>query len=622
MFDKIKTYIINNFEQSFVIVVIIVVLLIILGITSYVIFQFDQFMIKKEGSEGILEGILSLVAWAGFLVLSGYVVGLMRDRSEEEKRKATQLNVELKKMFEEGQKAFLDKKQFDRDLAESQRRIEELEIVVNGLQEKMLENLLSIMDPRVANLIFEKKLGEERREISVLSATLADFIPYAAKKQPRTVAQTMSQFLSEMEQLLTDFHAHMESYSGGTIECQFGIPVEYETHPVLAVVAAIRMQEKLRKIKFPWDMQVGIASGSSVAALLGRNRKSYTALGAPVENALRLRMACRPGHILIDQECYNRVSYCIEAKLVKEKDQVVQDDVSGQISDLERRLTTDPDDIEALQELGEVYLKKLHEPTRALKLFEQALKVDPDNTKVKLAYAEANIEKESVSRTPEAGTAGLTAYEVIGTRNPLFDKDRVPRKFSERYASIENLISIPPDLILPIEAIDGSIGHSRMVAVLSYAVAETLGLNEEQKKDVLMAGYIQDIGKKLIPHEIISRTRRLTNEEFAEVRKHPIEATRVLSSAGFNKVGVLEIVEHHHERYNGKGYPHGKSGDKIPIGARITAVADSYDAMVAWRPYKKSYNRADAITEIKRGARSGFYDPTVVQAFLSVIDGA
>jgi HD-GYP domain-containing protein (c-di-GMP phosphodiesterase class II) len=655
MFDKLKSYVTNNFEQTFVVVVIVVMLitglfvpykqamlhffylpvmlagfvlgrkkalqgavLIILGMTSYVAFQLDEFTM---GGKAVADGILSLVTWAGFLVLSGYVVGLIRDRSEQEKRKATQLNVELKKMFEEGQKAFLDKKQFNKDLAQSQKRVEELDIVVKGLREKMLENLISTMDARVANLLFERKLRDDRREISVLSAALANFNPYIAKKQPRTVAQTMGQFLSEMEQVLTDFHAHIEDYSGGAIMCEFGVPVEYETHAILAVVAAIRMQEQLKKVQFPWDIQIGIASGTSVTALLGKNRRSYTALGLPSENALKLRMACKPGCILIDPECYSKVSYCIEAKLVQDKDGAIDEGIGKEIDRLEGKLAGNAKDIEALHQLGEIYLKKLHQPTRALKLFERALKIGPDNTKVKLAYAEANIEKESLTRISEAGPGAFTAYEVVGTRNPIFDENRLPAKFAERYASVENLIGIPAELILPIEAIDGSIGHSRVVAVLSYAMAETLGLSEEQKKDVLMAGYIQDIGKKLIPHQILSHTRKLTNEEFAEVRRHPTEATRVLSSAGFNKISILEIVEHHHERHNGKGYPHGKSGNQIPVGARITAVADSYDAMVAWRPYKKARTRTDALSEIKRGARSGFYDPTVVQAFLTVIDG-
>jgi adenylate cyclase len=424
-----------------------------------------------------------------------------------------------------------------------------------------------------------------------------------------------------MEQLITDFHGHIDGYSGGGITCEFGTPVEYETHPLLAVVCALRMQERLKRMQFPWEMQIGVSSGPSVAALIGKKRKSYTAVGLPAETALRLRMACKPGRILIGPECYNKVSYCIEARMLQEKGSEAAGDTSKQIDEYERRLATNPSDTQALFHLGEIYLKKMHQPGKALKLLEQALKQAPDNTEIKLAYAEANIEKESLGRIEDISSGSITAYEVIGTRNPLLDERRVPRKFSEKYARAEGLIGIPADLILPIEAIDGSVGHSRVVAVLSYAMAETLGLDETQKKDILMAGYIQDIGKKLISHEIISRTRKLTEDEFKEVRRHPTEATRILSSAGFNKVGILQIVEHHHERYNGKGYPHGKAGEQIPIGARITAVADSYDAMVAWRPYRKTLTREESLTEIKRGTRAGYYDPTVVKALLTILDG-
>lgn len=652
MYEKVKAYVVNNFEQVFVFTVIGAVLLIgflvpyklamlhffylpvmlggfalgrrkalrgaalvILVIIVQTILLYDQF---TKG--GVAEAFLSLGAWAGFLLASGYVVGYLHDRSGTEKHKATQLNIELQKMLQEGQKAYDDKKQFGKELEETHRRLEELDVVVDGLQEKMLENLIAIMDPRVAKRVYDRSLKEERREISVLSAALVNFESYAAKKKPATVAQTLNQFLTEVEQVLTDFHGHIESYRGGTIMCEFGVPVEYETHSLLAVVAALRMQQRLRRLQFQWGMQVGISSGSAVTSLIGNKRKNYTAVGMPVENALKLRAACKPGRILIDADCYNRVSYCIEAKLVQDKDGGVQEDVSRMIDELERRLDATPNDVEAMRQLGELYLKQLHQPTRALRLLEQALKIDPDNTDVKLAYAEANIEKESLGRLTDRGPTDFTAYEVLGTRNPLFDRNRLPKEFAERYAKVESLIGIPADLILPIEAIDGSVGHSRVVSILSFAIAETLGLNEEQKKDVLMAGYIQDIGKKLIPHEILSRTHKLTDKEMVEVRKHPTEATRVLSQAGFNKMSILQIVEHHHERYNGKGYPYGKAGDEIPVGAKITGVADSYDAMVAWRPYRKPRTRVEALAEIKRSARAGLYDPTVVEALFTLVD--
>jgi HD-GYP domain-containing protein (c-di-GMP phosphodiesterase class II) len=423
-----------------------------------------------------------------------------------------------------------------------------------------------------------------------------------------------------MEQVLTDFHGHVESHSGGSIMCEFGAPVEYETHALLAVIGALRMQAKLRRLQFPWDVQMGVSSGTSVMGLVGNKRKTYTAIGSPTENAVKLRMACKPGRIMIDAECYSKVSYCVEAKLVQDKEEKIKEDTSELISELERKLATSPNNVDVLYQLGEVYLKQLHQPTRALKLFEHALKVDPDNTDVKLAYAEANIEKDSLARLSETGPTEFTAYEVMGTRDPLKDANRLPKKFTERYGNVGNLIGIPSDLILPIEAIDGSIGHSRVVAVLSFAIAETLGLDDTRKKDILMAGYIQDIGKKLVPHEILSRSRQLTDKEKAEVRRHPTEATRVLSQAGFNKISILRIVEHHHERYNGKGYPHGKAGEQIPMGARITGVADAFDAMVGWRPYRKARSRAEAVEEIRRSARAGLYDPSVVEAFLALVD--
>ncbi len=654
MFDKLKAYVTKNFEQVFVIVVLFAVLLTglllpwklsilhffylpvmmagfalgrkkalqgavlaILIMIAIFLFQLEKFTI---GGQATGEAILSLVAWAGFLLLSGYVVGVMRDRSEVEKKKATQLNVELKKMLQEGQKAYLDKKQFNKELDHSRKKIQELDVIIRGMREKMLENLIATMDPVIAKMIYEKKLKPERRELSVMSASLAGFDEYTTKKQPKNVAQTLDQYLNQIELLVTDFHGHVEGYSGGGILCEFGAPLEFETHALLSVIAAHTIHQKLERMHAPWEIKVGIATGASVISLVGRSRKSYTAVGPLVDDAMQLRMLSRPGRTLIDAETYNRVRHCIDAKLVQAKGGALMPDLTTQIEDIEQTLAKEPKNIDALSCLGTLYLKKLHDPTKALELFERALEVDPDNTDVKLSYAEANMAKESRARVSATIGSGAPVYEVNGPRNPFLDENRLPKRFYERYGDVENLIDIPDELILPIEAMDGSVGHSRVVSVLSYAMAETLGFSEAQKKDVLVAGFIQDIGKKLIPYEVLSRSRRLTEEEFAQVRKHPTEAARVLSSAGFNKMSVLEIVEHHHERYNGKGYPHGKSGKDIPVGARVTAVADSYDAMVAWRPYRKPFAKDQALEEIKRETRTGFYDPAVVKALMTIVD--
>lgn len=654
MFDKLKAYVTKNFELVFVTAILFAVLLTafllpwklsilhffylpvmvagfalgrkkalqgailaILIVIAIFILQFSQFTIEGHATG---DAILSLVAWAGFLLLSGYVVGVMRDRSEVEKKKATQLNVELKKMLQEGQKAYLDKKQFDKELDQSRKKIQELDIVIKGMREKLLENLMATMDPIVAKMVHEKKLKAERRELSVMSAALAGFDEYALKKQPKNVVQALDQNLNQIEMLASDFHGHVEGYSGGTVLCEFGAPLEFETHALLSVVAAHAMHQRLKRLHSPWELKVGISTGTSVISLVGKSRRSYTAVGALVDDAVQLRMLSRPGRTLIDAETYNRVKHCIDARLVQAKGGAIMPDVTSQIEDIEKTLVQEPGNVDALSCLGSLYLKKLHDPTRALELFEKALDIDPDNTDIKLSYAEANMAKESRARLSGIEGSDAPVYEVTGPKNPLMDENRLPKKFFQRYGDVENLIDIPEELILPIEAMDGSVGHSRVVAVLSYALAETLGLSDSQKKDVLIAGFIQDIGKKLVPYEVLSRSRRLTEEEFAQVRKHPTEAARVLSSAGFNKMSVLEIVEHHHERYNGKGYPHGKSGKQIPMGARVTAVADSYDAMVAWRPYRKPFGKDQALAEIKREARTGFYDPAVVKALMTVVD--
>jgi HD-GYP domain-containing protein (c-di-GMP phosphodiesterase class II) len=127
---------------------------------------------------------------------------------------------------------------------------------------------------------------------------------------------------------------------------------------------------------------------------------------------------------------------------------------------------------------------------------------------------------------------------------------------------------------------------------------------------------LHDVGKIGISEQILLKPGKLTDDEFETIKSHPHIGAGILNSIEFLK-RVCEIIKHHHERYDGRGYPAGLTADEIPLGSRIICVADSFDAITSHRPYRKPLTFDEASAEIQRCAGSQF-DPAVVQAFISL----
>jgi putative two-component system response regulator len=159
-------------------------------------------------------------------------------------------------------------------------------------------------------------------------------------------------------------------------------------------------------------------------------------------------------------------------------------------------------------------------------------------------------------------------------------------------------------------------GHSGRVSEISVIIARELGMESAAIESVQLAGLIHDIGKIGVKEAVLNKPGKLTPEEFEHIKTHPVIGERILKPIVEDKE-ILEMVRMHHERYDGKGYPDGLSGDQIPTGARIMALADAYDAMTSDRPYRKSLGIAVAVEEIKKGAGTQF-SPDVVEAFLRI----
>ncbi|MFZ2266045.1 MAG: HD-GYP domain-containing protein [Azonexus sp.] len=156
--------------------------------------------------------------------------------------------------------------------------------------------------------------------------------------------------------------------------------------------------------------------------------------------------------------------------------------------------------------------------------------------------------------------------------------------------------------------------HSVAVCALMIALSRQLGLDEAQTRDAGMAGLLHDLGKALMPHEVLSKPGKLSDAEFAIIKTHPAEGHKLLlAGQGINEV-IKDVCLHHHEKVDGSGYPEGLKGDAISLFARMGAVCDVYDAITSNRPYKMGWDPAESI---KRMAEwKGHFDPQVFQAFV------
>jgi putative nucleotidyltransferase with HDIG domain len=158
--------------------------------------------------------------------------------------------------------------------------------------------------------------------------------------------------------------------------------------------------------------------------------------------------------------------------------------------------------------------------------------------------------------------------------------------------------------------------HSDRVSELCARIAERLGLSADEVELARLAGSLHDLGKLAIPEEILRKPESLSGAERLVVERHPQIGYRMLESLGVEP--VAEWVLHHHERWDGTGYPNRVAGDRIPLGARIIFVADAFDAMTSDRTYREPMAREAAIAEVERCAGTQF-DPEVVEAFLAEV---
>jgi response regulator RpfG family c-di-GMP phosphodiesterase len=216
---------------------------------------------------------------------------------------------------------------------------------------------------------------------------------------------------------------------------------------------------------------------------------------------------------------------------------------------------------------------------------------------------------------------------LITIENALRKKD-LERELDDYRSNLEEKVKEQTDIInsMVVRSIDAMIkaleakdfytrGHSQRVTLYSMAIAKELGMTGQELEDLHRASVLHDLGKIGVREAVLNKPGKLSEEEFADIIRHPETAVRILEPIPFFRP-LLPAILHHHERFDGKGYPTHLAGKNIPLASRIMTIADTFDAMTSTRAYRKALPVADAIAEIRRCSGTQF-DPDIVPAFLA-----
>lgn len=218
----------------------------------------------------------------------------------------------------------------------------------------------------------------------------------------------------------------------------------------------------------------------------------------------------------------------------------------------------------------------------------------------------------------------LETIEKYKAEMEKFNRSRVAflnmlQDITESYKDLEELfINLVRAMVNALDAKSPwTKGHSTRVAMYAKEAAREIGIGEEELKNLELAGLLHDIGKIGTYDYLLDKPGKLADEEFEIIKKHPAQGEKILGGIKQLKE-IIPVIKYHHERIDGRGYPDGLKGDEIPLSARILHVADTFDAIMADRPYRQSPGIEYAIAELKKRSGSQF-DKEVVEAFLKAL---
>jgi putative nucleotidyltransferase with HDIG domain len=235
-----------------------------------------------------------------------------------------------------------------------------------------------------------------------------------------------------------------------------------------------------------------------------------------------------------------------------------------------------------------------------------------------LSEAEASRELAELYRTIGRNQDALrllnVSHRLFGRVDARVDLVDVSRKM----ADLEGVyMAVVRDWGQSIESADSyTFGHCERVANYSVAVANALGLSDEDRTAIHLGAYLHDVGKVRIPHEILNKPGRLTKDEFEVMKLHTLYGLELLKDIEF-PWDIKPIIRSHHEKYDGTGYPDGLRGDEIPLRAQVICVVDVFDAITTTRSYRGAMPWAAAMAEMQASKR--FWDDAVYEAFMSAV---
>ena len=186
---------------------------------------------------------------------------------------------------------------------------------------------------------------------------------------------------------------------------------------------------------------------------------------------------------------------------------------------------------------------------------------------------------------------------------------QVESLFRDAMRTVINLIEVKDEY---------TYGHSERVTAIAVSISELCTLDRSFGRDIELAGLLHDVGKLGIRLEILQKEDGLSASEYEDIKQHPVAGAAILKNVE-NAERIAEAVRHHHEWWNGKGYPDGISGEQIPLLARMLALADAFDSMAAGRPYKRPMTEEEIITEMREGSGTQF-DPLLVERFVGAME--
>ncbi len=204
-------------------------------------------------------------------------------------------------------------------------------------------------------------------------------------------------------------------------------------------------------------------------------------------------------------------------------------------------------------------------------------------------------------------------YTVISSDEELpgcvYESERLPEEVSKQFAAL---------LLLMWEKDQQLYSHYRRVQHVASRFAQALDLPKDEAAAIELGALFHDIGKICLHQEVLQKVSSLTQREFEEIKQHPAAGALLLNQARVPRNMAL-VVYHHHERWDGAGYPSGLRGEAVPLGARLVAIADAFEAMTSHRPYQRTRTHAQALAELHRCAGTQF-DPALLQCFCAGLE--